>query len=132
MFILLLTLIIIRSVLLYMNVNVKQQLIPHFIQFTDYFVIFHAAICEEIIFRILPSLFLNDYWLIRVFISVFIFSFVHLIPFFKKYNKDFLLDNLLCLINISIFGLYLMILEQYILYKIWWYILLITLFHYIF
>mgnify|MGYP003816538743 CR=1 FL=1 len=82
---------------------------------------FHAAIGEEFVFRIVPSLLFRDFWIMRFVISAVVFSGLHSIPFFTKSINTTLYETLLTVGSTFIMGCVLSMLESYFTSPIIWY-----------
>lgn len=86
----------------------------------DLIVIFHAAIGEEVIFRILPSVLIPEYWYIRLIISSIVFSTMHGIPYFTANVK---IKTILKKLNATFFlGAFLFLLSGYMSTAMWYFV----------
>lgn len=88
---------------------------------SDYIVLFHAAIGEEVIFRIAPSLIFPDCYTTRLFISTFVFSSLHSLPYFSG-SRVTLSEMIMAVNSTFMLASLMMILEKYMPSTLWWYV----------
>ena len=87
----------------------------------DYFVVFHAAVGEEFIFRILPHLVFASNFEMRLIISSIIFGLLHAIPLIgsNQVSRD---EIILTIVNATNIGLSLIMIEKLFSSPIHWYV----------